>query len=294
MLTERWGTLSVKDHIDTQTLVADLLLYDRLVFPALSRQNERVRWRQAHWDPDLQEQRIEQLGNLAIAVPWDEYREGQYRELCSLAKYVSLSAFTMTRMTLANERFEPPEGVDEVRAVAAYHELESGKTDLGILPDDPANQLPGQLAFVIGQKFLVPQIASGDPDDAILRAIELSQTPAYREQRADLYEWQEATVDAILRGRKTVESSMGEMQGLIEKLNSQIRHRWGLCAAKFVFTLVSAAVPFAIGKEELAPIAAIPGLFEIVKFFAFDFPELPANNKTQASAMILSVQKAFR
>jgi hypothetical protein len=31
MEAERWGTLSVKDHLDAQALIADLLLYDRSV-----------------------------------------------------------------------------------------------------------------------------------------------------------------------------------------------------------------------------------------------------------------------
>jgi hypothetical protein len=36
MPMERWGTLSVRDHLDLQAVIADLLLYDRLVFPVLS------------------------------------------------------------------------------------------------------------------------------------------------------------------------------------------------------------------------------------------------------------------
>jgi hypothetical protein len=31
--SERWATFSVKDHTDTRALVADLVMYDRLVFP---------------------------------------------------------------------------------------------------------------------------------------------------------------------------------------------------------------------------------------------------------------------
>jgi hypothetical protein len=62
MPVERWGALSVKDHLDTQALVADLLMYDRLVFPVFSRHGERTRWRGEKWDPELQEQLIEDLG----------------------------------------------------------------------------------------------------------------------------------------------------------------------------------------------------------------------------------------
>jgi hypothetical protein len=53
MPVERWGALSVKDHLDTQALAADLLLYDRLVFPVFSGHGERTHWRGVGWDPEF-------------------------------------------------------------------------------------------------------------------------------------------------------------------------------------------------------------------------------------------------
>ena len=57
MKFERWGSLSVDDHLDTRALVANVLLYDRLVVPVMTEQpdrNERAYWISKGWDPDLQ------------------------------------------------------------------------------------------------------------------------------------------------------------------------------------------------------------------------------------------------
>src|SRR5213080_3358169 len=82
MVVERWGTLSVKDHLVAQALVVDLLLYARLVFPVFSGAGERTRWRGKNWDPDLQESLIEELGtDLAVKVHWNEDRRQVYQDL---------------------------------------------------------------------------------------------------------------------------------------------------------------------------------------------------------------------
>ena len=47
MAIERWGSLSVADHTDVHALVANVLLYDRLVMPmftAADDRDERAYW----------------------------------------------------------------------------------------------------------------------------------------------------------------------------------------------------------------------------------------------------------
>ena len=54
MAFERWGSLSVDDHVDTASLVANVLMYDRLVVPAMTPQadrDERAYWVTHGWDP---------------------------------------------------------------------------------------------------------------------------------------------------------------------------------------------------------------------------------------------------
>jgi hypothetical protein len=74
---ERWGSLPVNDHVDTQALVANVLLYRWLVVPVMTEQvdcDERAYWISRGWDPDLQQRRLETLEDLAIRRPWDAAR----------------------------------------------------------------------------------------------------------------------------------------------------------------------------------------------------------------------------
>jgi len=119
-----------------------------------------------------------------------------------------------------------PPGVTEVRAVAAYHDLEEGMKELEITQHQPDEEALGKLAFVIGQRLLVPLIDREKPQDVVLQAAKLSRNPEYREQRGAFYAWQESTVDAIARKRKTIEGAVAEMQGHINHLNKLITGKW--------------------------------------------------------------------
>lgn len=92
MAIERWGSLSVADHNDTAALTANVLLYDRLVMPIYTEardRNEREYRDEKGWNPDLQNQRREHLGDLIIECAWDETRRQSYTERCRvLAEYI--------------------------------------------------------------------------------------------------------------------------------------------------------------------------------------------------------------
>src|SRR5689334_12041892 len=89
MRTERWGSLSVADHVDTDSLTASVLLFDRLVVPVMVDQpdrNERAYWVARGWDPDLQDRRLEQLGDLAVRRPWSKARRACFDDRWSAIK----------------------------------------------------------------------------------------------------------------------------------------------------------------------------------------------------------------
>jgi hypothetical protein len=294
MVVERWGTLSVKDHLNAQALVVDLLLYDRLVFPVISGAGERTRWRGENWDPDLQEGLIEELGtDLAVKADWDEARRQRYQDLRRARKEIAEDAFQTTRMVLAMDRDLPRPPGTEVRAVAAYHDLEEGTKELEITPHQPDEEALGKLAFIIGQRLLVPLIGAEKPRDVVPQVAEFSRSAKYREQRDPFYAWQESTVDAIVRGRKTIEGAVSEMQGYIKQLNESITGHWKQFAATTVFTVVGVGLPFALGIEKLALVAAIPGAFELVKFAALDVKEPPNEGKCEVAAMLVSARKTL-
>ena len=67
MASQIWGTFSVKDHCRANAFVREVLLFDRLVLPVPSDEQERSRWRQPNpknpqenWDPD----RLDVLRNI--------------------------------------------------------------------------------------------------------------------------------------------------------------------------------------------------------------------------------------
>src|SRR5215831_10707881 len=116
MTGERWGAFSVIDHIDAGALAADVLLYDRLVLPTPEDPADEERWKANNWQPDLQKQRIDVLGDIADPVQWDEDRRLTYqREMDRLrAEGATVNGFQLTGLVLAKER-------REVHVVAAYH-----------------------------------------------------------------------------------------------------------------------------------------------------------------------------
>ena len=65
----RWGTFSVKAHTELQRLITDLLLYDVLVFPCPSDDQDFEGWKMEQWDPELLARRVTQLGDRASRRP---------------------------------------------------------------------------------------------------------------------------------------------------------------------------------------------------------------------------------
>jgi hypothetical protein len=71
MTIELWGTFSVRDHIIDRAFVADVLLYDRLVIPTLPEGDSEATWPR-EWELAKQKSLLGDLGDLAIAIPWDK------------------------------------------------------------------------------------------------------------------------------------------------------------------------------------------------------------------------------
>ena len=237
---------------------------------------------------------LEELGtDLAVKANWDENRRRQYQDLRQARKEIAEDAFHTTRRVLAMDQdLSRPSGLTEVRAVAAYHDVEEGIKELKITPQESDEESLGKLAFVIGQRLLVPLINAKKPRDMIQQAAELSRNSKYREQRGAFYEWQENTVDAIARKRKTIDGAVAEMQGYIQQLNKSINRRWKGTAVKTVLTVVRVSLPFALGIEKLDLVTAIPGAFELVKIAA-DFIEPSKEGKCEVAAMLVSARKAL-
>lgn len=76
---ELWGTFSVRDHLADYAFVSDVLLYDRLVIPTLPKDGDPDSW-PANWNLQRQKDLLEELGELAIEVPWTEQYQSQWQK----------------------------------------------------------------------------------------------------------------------------------------------------------------------------------------------------------------------
>src|SRR5687767_284591 len=128
MSQELWATYSVKDHLEPRALAADILLFDRLVFPVPEEARfpensgspidrgpvewtrnpaEWARWQEPdkNWDPDSQYQLLELLKPVIRKVPWDSAHHEQWRtESASLAAQgLPDFAFVATRTILTRD-----------------------------------------------------------------------------------------------------------------------------------------------------------------------------------------------
>ncbi|MGA8155726.1 MAG: hypothetical protein WB822_05825 [Rhodoplanes sp.] len=90
MSRELWATYSVRDHLEPRGLAADVMLFDRLVFPVpetslfdMSRPEvpavvewrrnpeEWKRWQKEGWEPESQEHLLDMLRPVIRKIPWD-------------------------------------------------------------------------------------------------------------------------------------------------------------------------------------------------------------------------------
>jgi hypothetical protein len=133
MVKERWATLSVRDHADTRSLVPDILMYDRLVVPIPPGESEIGRWRRSGWNPELQEDRLKHLGDIAIRVPWDLEHQiivgRQMKNIEDKSETLKLTdelkdviPYELSRLTLSRE-VEQQGKAKNVNVLPAYHSI---------------------------------------------------------------------------------------------------------------------------------------------------------------------------
>lgn len=258
-MLERWGSFSVADHQAGGKLVTDVLTYDRLVLPFPPDDAERDRWRTRGWDPELLDARLEQLGDRAIKVPWDQYRREQFstsiQRVSALAADAETAiptnaAYQMTRRILAqDEKLILPRGVSKVVAVAAYHSLEDLKTEFLL---DGERSDPKLLSVLVRNRIAQP-VFFADPKRTLELAIAFSRDREFQEKRRALYQWQETSIkNGIAPGRV-----MEDLEELINQYNNLVRKADQKVTYRLVFTVIAVGLTVA-GALLASPLASIP------------------------------------
>lgn len=261
---ERWGSLSVDDHVNAEVLATNVLLYDRLVIPVMTEQadrNERAYWESHGWDPDLQADRLEQLGDLAVPRPWDQTRRQVYRSRVAELKAEQHDASAIdhkhiTRMILAQEKvMDKPTGVDDVVVVAAYNSLSALNADFPVV--DAKDHVAAQ-AYLLSRRLAVPDLPAHVLVD---ECVKLSSDKEFRARRADLFDWQELAVARKWSPAETV----GRVSEMTERYNTRVKEALGTVHWRFAFTLFGIGFGFATGGPIGAGAAAALSLVQFVK-----------------------------
>jgi hypothetical protein len=289
MVRERWGSLSVDDHVNAAALATNVLLFDRLVIPVMTEQhdrNERAYWQKQGWDPDLQLMRLDELQDLAVPRPWSAQRRAVFRtRLAELQAEqrdaAAIDAKHITRMILAQEAEIPkPLGVEDAVVVAAYNSAAALQRDFPIR--EARDHLSAQ-AYLLCRRLAVPDW----PEDVALReAIRLSRDADFAAKRADLFDWQELAVARGWSPQETVE----RVSEMAERYNQRVKDAAGTVRWKFAFTLCGIGIGFATGGPVGAGAAAVLSLVQFVKL---DRRPVIDAGSSQPAAMFHDIRTTF-
>ncbi len=296
MALERWGTLSVRDHLDLQGLVANVILYDRLVIPVPAGEPEVLQWRNAHWDPDLLSERIGQLGDLAVPKTWNRRYEEQFaNKVMNDARAVEADVahvmasdpqyrMQVTREILAQEKqLDLPDGVTRLDVVPAFNS-ESDFRELFDLRDLRPNE---SMTMVLRNKLAIP--GGFDPESALERAIGLSMDNEFRNKRRDFYEWQKG----LLAGNVSPQVIAQELREHVEGFNMAVEKATEKVDYKYVFMLGGVAVAMAGAFMNTDAFAAIGALITYFSFLNVDGTPVVDPGPHKPAAMFHDAEKLF-
>jgi hypothetical protein len=286
MSHELWATYSVKDHCTPRALAADIMLFDRLVFPVpqtprieghehepgpvLWEKNpaEWERWAGEHWDPEGQGRVLGWIEPVVRKLAWSSeaaiYGEYQAEAAKLAAQKLPDYAFYATRTTLTRDL---PAYVTGVAAVGpAYRSITEIERDLRIR--SAGSQLPGgAVASVLAWEFFAP-----DPDDPKISDEKLlRETVAFvtgdaefRKSRAAFNDWQQGFVREGANGGEpvtdleSVKRAVERMSDLLADARRAAEQLTVRKIARYAFRLAPPAINligYALGWPPVASIA---------------------------------------
>ena len=291
MAIERWGSLSVADHNDVHALIANVLLYDRLVMPmftAADDRDERAYWLEKNWDPDAQLERRNQLGELVIECAWDKSRRQAYTNRYQAATQLDQEANgeMITRWLLTdNQDYALPPGVNHAEIFVAYNSEQSAQTEIPSTPfTQPGLSDASAIGVLIAHDLNIPDIA--DPEIALQEAIALTQEKDFRNKRSDLYDFQ---MTCLNRGM-SAKAVMAELRDRNRDLNEYIKKQHIPVRKKAGFMLASTLLGVIRGAFG-DPLAAGGGLLSIWQFATLDAkPKLQIPNRLAPVAAFYDIE----
>jgi hypothetical protein len=300
----------VKDHKDSVALVADVLLYDRLLLPYPEDEKERTYWagKERDWDPDLMDERLAALGELAEAVPWNEWKRGRFHEELSALRARDMLEdvkrdvkdmhdeveralpYQITRRILKQGAGRTSSSGVEPVVVAAYRSWADIRADY-LLDPVVATSSEAELALLVGRRFALP---TGDQDcEGVLRdAIALAKEDEFRKKRRALFDWE----DAVFSGRLPLkpEEALEELTAKSEEYNQQVARAGRKVWYKFAFTIGGAALGTAGFLITGNPLSLGSATLSLIQFATLDRKPVIQAGTSAPAAMLHDIHKLLR
>jgi hypothetical protein len=279
-MRELWGTFSVRDHREQRPLVADVMLYDRLVVPVPADRAEWERWDHPDqgWDPARQKRVLDVLRRhgekerLVLPIPWDERRRQTFRDTFTAARAgaMEMDGFQWTAGQLLRDedvKRAVDAGAIKPRVVAAYVSRKALEQEViveEITAEEAADERAReqQLAVAVGRSFLVPDL-EGEPSEELdlellERAARLSTKDSFRQKRAAYNDW----VERAVRKRLTSKEAVAKMNELLQEYELTVKREKIGTRVEQAFLLTGTAVavaghffpPLWVGGVLIAPV----------------------------------------
>jgi hypothetical protein len=275
MSEELWATYSVKDHLQPRALAADIMLFDRLVFPVpedahfpeqsgppniagpvewTRNPDEWKRWQDENWDPDRQNRLLELLKPVVRKISWDKTHQEKWRAEAAKLAAQGVPDYSLVATRTVQTR-DLPAYVTGVAAVGpVYRTVEDMVRELGISDASGRTQLPGgALASALGWEFLVPH------DDKLTDEELLKETVAFvtgdgdfQRDRRNFLDWQQRFLRNGATDVESVQRALEEMRELLEvskkaagrlRLRTITRNAFRFAPSALALSLAIAAIP---------------------------------------------------
>jgi hypothetical protein len=205
-----WGTFSVRDHLEPEAFLREVLVFDRLVvpYPDPAAPGEWERWRhpdpkhpQVTWNPGRLDQILKVLGTesepgyhgaqLAQRSMWSPFTWGVIRSNADIAVQASGNPYYATALGIRAGTARPGEIPGVVEAVAAYRSEKAwrGENQPASTPGEDPERIPVMEALIQLPRPLLLPPDSRNEMDKLRAAVDLALTEDFRKARHAYFTW---------------------------------------------------------------------------------------------------------
>lgn len=321
-----WGTFSVRDHLEPEAFLREVLVFDRLVipYPDPHMPGEWERWRQpdsknpsVSWEPERLDALLAILGTeaapghngaqLAQRSMWNPMTWDMIKSNADIAEMASGNPYFATALGISKGIARPEELPDVVDAVAAYRSEHAWRaaTKPESAPPAQPERIPTMEALIqIPRPLLLPP-AGGNETDKLRAAVDLALHPGFRDARHAYFTWFRDFITPLRSGdpeqihTSLAPASITEAQNRLRQLWAQEvaaakqvdKEKWG---SRVELGCMSAGALAGIG---LAALAALPAVGVPVAFLSFAgwaarrFTAIPPPRSLGGASMFVDAQR---